>query len=550
MNFRLIITSLIIFLGSTYYLVLGQSIQEGLKFMEMEQYGNARKTFNNLAASNPQSAEFQYYLGDFYVRMSQIDTSADEGLDTALVAFNKGIMLDPKFALNYVGLGAVKYIKNSWQESADNFKKALDASRSKNSLVLTKIGEAYLYKGKKDVSVAIPQLEKAVSLDAKNTEAILLLGDAYLLNDDGNASRAIKQYNNALSVNPKLAKAHIKVGKTYLLAKNYDQPLNYYNEAIKVDPNYSPAYRERAELYFKLKSYRDKAAAEYRQYLGMSDGNFKSKFRFAYICFSSQDYTNAVDILNGLMKEYKENRLVYRLSAYCNYEVGAASKDSVQSKALFAAGLDNLNKFFTLTPDTNKYIVTDYEYLGKLLIKTGNDSLGAQNLLKVASKDASKFEIYNDLAKLAKDKKKYLKAGDFYTLYFASKKPGLNDLITWGTAYYNGGDFVKSDTIFSQLIRTKPDEPIGYKWKAFSNQALDKDSKNGKAMPHFEKFIEVATAKDVTKYKNDIIRGYTYLGTYYLNVKNQAKSTEYWKKILELDPADPNATMMKKNLKF
>lgn len=549
MNFKLI-SAVFSFTLLSFIAVHSQSVQEGLKFMDMEQYANARKTFTSLAASNPQNAEYQFYMGDYYVKLSQIDTSAYEGLDTAIVFFNKGINADPKYALNYVGIGTVSYIKNGWDNSAVNFTKALELTKNKNVPVLIKISEAYIYKGKKDIAVAIPMLEKAVQLEPKNTDALLLLGDAYLLSDEGNASRAIKQYNNALGINPKLAKAQIKVGKTYLAAKNYDQPLIYFNQAIAVDPSYSPAYRERAELFFKLKGYREKAPAEYKKYLSMSDGNFKSKFRFAYFCLINQDYATAIEQLNILLKEYPNERLVYRLAAYCNYEQGVNNKDSLAAKNNFVSGLDNIKQFFVMTPDTNKYISSDYAYYGKLLIKNGNDTLGTQQLLKVVHKDSSQFEIYNDLAKLASEKKKYKKASELYSQYFRYKKPGLNDLLAWGRSYYNADEFVKADTIFSELIRLKPEELLGYKWRAYANEAQDKLRKTGKAMPIYEKYIELALAKDAIKYKSDLIRGYTYIATYYLNAKNMAKSTIYWKKILAIDPSDSNATMMKKSLKF
>ncbi|MDX2189122.1 MAG: tetratricopeptide repeat protein [Bacteroidota bacterium] len=531
------------------FTIMSQSISDGLKYMEMEQFGNARKVFTQLANSAPQNAENQYYLGDFYIKMSLLDTSDDRSIDSATVCFNKGITADPKFALNYVGLGTVAYIKNNWDESARNFQKAVDNGR-KNAQVYANIGEAYLIKGKRDVKVAVPQLEKAAQLDAKNTDIMLLLGDAYLLADEGSGSRAIKQYEMALKANPKLAKAHMKGGRIYLQARNFEEALKYYDRAIEADPTFSPAYRERAELYFKLRGYREKAPAEYKKYLSMSDGNYRSKFRFAFFCFISGDYSDAVEMLQTLFKENPNDRILLRLSAYCSYETGAGMKDTVAAKPYFKSGLEQMNKFITLTTDTNKLLPSDYEYLGKLLIKSGNDSLGAKNLIKVVKKDSTKYEIYNDLAKLATDKKKYKNAAAYYTAYYKFKKPGLNDYLTWGRAYYNAGDFVNADTVFNQIIKAKPEEMLGYKWRALANESMDKNYKSGKAVPHFQKFIEMAIAKDPAKYKSDIIRGYTYMGLYALNQKDQKKSIDYWKKILELDPNDANGLMMKQNLKF
>lgn len=523
-----------------------QNVADGLKFMDMEQYNNARKVFLAL----PQTAENLYYTGDFYIKMSQIDSSNTESLDSALTQFNKGISLDPKSALNFVGQGAVMYLKGASNEAGNKFKAALDFTRSKNTDVLYKIGEAYLYKGKKDIAIAVAHLEKASQLAPKNTDYLLALGDAYLIADDGNASRAVKQYGNALTLNPKLAKAHIKNGKIYLQAKNYDEALVYYNKGVEADPSYSPAYRERAELYFKLKQYRSVAPAEYKKYLSMSDGNYKSKLRFAIMSYKNEDYNTAFEQINILQKENPNDRVPYRISAYSYYESANASKDTVFAKAGFKSGLEQIKKFFEMTKDTTKIISADYEYYGKLLSKTGNDSVGAQYLLKVVAKDSSRYEIYNDLAKVANEKKKYKKAAAYFTKYYTYKKPGLNDLLAWGRAYYNGEDFANADSVFKKLVVQKPEELLGHKWRAFTNESIDKDRKSGGAIPFYEKFIEMANAKDAVKYKSDIVKGYTYMGAYYLNSKNTAKSIEIWKKIGAIDPADPNYVFMKKSLKF
>ena len=532
-----------------FHLSNAQNVSQGLKYMDMEQYGNARKTFVSLASANPQNAEFQYYLGDFYIKYAFIDTTANEGLDSAKVCFTKGLSLDPKNPLNYVGLGTLKYLNREWDSSKVYFDQALKLSKQKNALVFFKIGEAYLYKGAKDVNIAIPQLEKAQSLDPKNTDIIIALGDAYLIADKGSATRAIKQYSMALDKNPKLAKAFIKKGKIYLMVKNYEEALKYYNEGIEADPSYSPAYRERAELYFKLKGYREKAPSEYKKYLSMSDGNYKSKFRFAYFCFTVGDYDDAVAQLNELYKINPQDRILYRLSAYCDYEEGAITTDSVAAKKYFKDGLTDIQKFFKMTTDTNKLIASDYEYYGKLLLKNGKDAEGIKYLFKATQKDSTKYEVYGDLGKYYNDKKKYALAGDMYSKYYSYKTPGANDLLNWGRAYYNAEQFERADSVFSILVTTRPEEILGYKWRALANARDDKDAKTGKGVPFYEKFIEMAQQKDANKYKNDIIAGYTYLGKYYLHAKNINKSKQYWKKILELDPNDANAKMVLGSIK-
>ena len=269
--------------------LFSQSISDALKLMDMEQYGNAEKAFKSIVEKNA-SAENYFYLGDYYLKTMYLDTLNTEGnIALAKENFVKGKNIDTKYALNFVGLGSVKYLQNSWDSSLVYFEQATKMTRNKNAMVFYKIGESYLYKGIKDAQLAVPQLEKAQSLDAKNTNIILALGDAYLFVDKGNGTRAKKQYDMALNVNSKLAKAHIKAGKIYMQARSPQEALKYYDKAVEVDPDYSPSYRERAELYFKYPKYREQAPAEYKKYLSLSDGNYKSKSRYAYFLFTVQD---------------------------------------------------------------------------------------------------------------------------------------------------------------------------------------------------------------------------------------------------------------------
>lgn len=533
-----------------YTVTMAQSISDGLKYMDMEQYSKAGSLFNALAQSNP-TAENLYYLGDYYLKVAYLDTTdTQELIDSAKYVFTKGKMADAKYPMNYVGLGAVKYLTGQWDSSKVYFETATKATKNKNAMVFYKIGEAYLYKGAKDAALAVPQLEKAVELDkSKNTDIILTLGDAYLYVDKGSASRAIQQYNKALSINPKLAKAHIKGGKIYLQARNYDEALKYYNRGIEADPDYSPAYRERAELYFKFKNYRDKAPDEYKKYLSMSDGNYKSKFRFAYFSYSVGDYNGALAQVNELMTEKPNDRILYRLNAYCNYEVGNALTDTIKAKSYFTNALGSMEKFFNLTSDTTKLIPLDYAYLGKLQIKFKNDSVGTANLIKSVKKDTTQCDIALQSAKELYEQKRYTCAARLFSTYYSYKTPTANDYLTWGRAYYNANDFLNADSVFTKLTEVRPDEPLGYKWVALTYAKQDPEAKSGVAVPKYEKFVEVANAKDAEKYKRDIISAYTYIGKYYLNAKKIPQSKEYWKKIIALDPNDPNAKMVLSSLK-
>ena len=69
-----------------------QTIQDGLKFIDNEQFLNAKKLFQNLVKQNPLPENY-YYLGNTYLLMYDID-SADEYIDTAKMNFEMGTSCD------------------------------------------------------------------------------------------------------------------------------------------------------------------------------------------------------------------------------------------------------------------------------------------------------------------------------------------------------------------------------------------------------------------------------------------------------------------------
>ena len=76
-----------------------QTIQEGLNYIDNEQFQNAKKLFQNLVKQTP-TAENYYYLGNTYLLLFDVD-SVEEYVDTARMNFEMGVTKDAKYALNY-----------------------------------------------------------------------------------------------------------------------------------------------------------------------------------------------------------------------------------------------------------------------------------------------------------------------------------------------------------------------------------------------------------------------------------------------------------------
>ena len=112
------------------------------------------------------------------------------------------------------------------------------------------------------------------------------------------------------------------------------------------------------------------------------------------------------------------------------------------------------------------------------------------------------------------------------------------------TSYYNT-EFVKADSVLTKLTELQPESPLGYIWAAKARVQVDSTGEQGLAQPMYEKYLELVLADDAKtqeKEKKNIIEAYDYLGTYALQHKdNIAEATSYFRKVLELDPANARA---------
>jgi tetratricopeptide (TPR) repeat protein len=109
-----------------------------------------------------------------------------ENLDSALFFYSKGLEAQPDYALNYVGKGKVNWFKGNADVAKASFDKALELSKRKDILVLSKIAECYTQAEKKELDLALGLLTEAQKLDPKNIDVYLLTGDVYSEKQDGN----------------------------------------------------------------------------------------------------------------------------------------------------------------------------------------------------------------------------------------------------------------------------------------------------------------------------------------------------------------------------
>ena len=526
----------------------GQDLNKAINMTYQEQFDAADQAFNALIAKEPTNGKYYYYSGENQLASYFIDPTNipfDAIAKKAIERFDKGIAANPNEPLNYVGLGKVALIQNKKVIADENFAKAqtfLPAKKVKSALtkpdqatLLVRLAEAYVTVNSKDSALVLGFLRRAESLDPKNPELYLVRGD-YWINTFNNGSHAAENYKRSQDYAPQSKRARVRLGQLYTRIRSYQDALSYYQEAITMDPSFAPAYLEMGFLYAKMNK-PDESKGYFRKYLDLSSSNIAAQRRYANMLINTEDYKGAIDQIHEIMKmDSTSFNDLNRALAYSYFE----EKEYPQAKYY-------MGKFIRNAP-VEKITSKDYAYAGRILVKSGQDSLGVLSLTKAFDLDTTNIELLSEIASLYTKAKKPQNAGDTYKLKIHYTNGGVNDYYKMGRAYFDAKNWIEADSAFAMVNRMSIDFEPAYLFRARVYSNLDPDTKEGLAKPYYEKLVEKASA-DSLKYSKDMLEAYNYLGYYYLVTKNYCESLEYWDKILGIDPTNENANSAIKDLK-
>ncbi len=545
----------LLLMGSTAS--FAQSLADAKKAIDAEQYQKATSMLKTLVANQPKEGDNYFNLGKVYLLTDDIDS--------ARAAFTNGTTAAPKNALNFVGLGQADLIGNNATNAKTNFDKAIDL-RGKDYTTYLAIGRAYIDQKNVDYAQALPNLQKADELDSKDKdpETFLALADFYA--QQRKNTEAYPQYLRALDINPNLYRANVQIGKMYKDAFAFPEAEAEIQKVIAADPNYGPAYRELAEVQMQW-SFADPkngaakkadALANMKKYLDLTDKSFDSRLRYAQFLVYASDFAtleNEVATLNAPDPKNPKTFVVARMRGY----------SAVENKK-FDQGIKYMNELFARTQDASRIIGSDYLYLGKAQLETGQDSLAVINITKAVELDSTKVDELAAIGAKYYTAKNFDKSAQVYDKVVNANSKNPNIAMNYyylGASHYFAYAFanqanknpskdvlVKADSAFSKLSKLAPEYELAYLFRGRINKGLDDAESTQKlAVPFYEKFIELVTVtkpeKAASNTKN-LIDSYNYLGAV-ASATDKEKAKEYFNKTLALDPTNALAT---DNLKF
>jgi tetratricopeptide (TPR) repeat protein len=544
----------LMFIGSS---VFGQSLADAKKAIDAEQFQKAKSMLKNLVTTESAKDENYFYLGWVYIKQDYPDS--------AKTVFQKGVGVNPKSALNYVGLGVVAHLNKDQAGTTSNFAQAV-ALAGKDSKPYVYMGKGYLLPvsgaavtpadagaaldvlTKGNTASAVKSKDKSIPPASTDPELFMTMGEADRILLKSND--AYTNFSNAQTLDPKAPNVYVALGVLWKYADNFEDAVKQFQQALSLDPNYGPAYREWAETDYRWAQSSPAQADEkikeavdqYKKYLSLTDNSIESQMRYADFLINAGDYKTLQQVAADLSKSVNSNLRAYRYVMYAAVE----NKD-------YPTAITAGNTWITKA-DPKRVIPLDYIYLGRAQLGA-SDSTGVATLKKALTLDSTRVAVYGDIAAYYYSQKKWNQAGDAYAIYISKggRKVTLNDYFKAGYSYYRAGiagsknDTVllnKADSAFSYVqhkMATPP--PVILLSRARANDAKDLDRNNikGLAKPYYEQYLAVMTDPSAftPDEKASVVEANDYLGNYYLyKVKDTAKATDYYTKAHTLDPTD------------
>lgn len=498
--------------------VLFASNQTAIDYYDSGDIKSAKSIF--AATTNPDALDY-YYMG--LINLKENNKTA------ATANFNKGLEKDPTNLFNSVGLATILMTTDA--RTANRTLKSISRDRKykKDPKMLVAIGGAYAFNN--NTSKKEEYLAKAKKVDKHSALPYIFEGNELM--EKGKSNEAAVSFENALYFDPNSKVALVKLAQLYL-GTRMSIAFDYLNKATTLDPNYEYGWKTAASLRY-AKGFYPEAKTAFENYMKLINPRPEDYQTYGEILYFNKEYENALVAL----AKAPINTVTSRLKMYSLY-----SQNKYDEALPLAQNLLNESK-------KDELIWQDYSYYADILYKNKNYSEATKAYENAYLTDTTRTEIMKDIARAADRAGVYDKSTYYYQKILDSKSDAISlaDMYSLGGSYYSAGidttnvkdkakrtEYLKkADEVFKKQTELFPDHYLGYFSRARANSALDPETSAGLAKPYYEKALDVMMP-NLDNYKNEILEVYQYLGIYYLQKDDYAKSREYWEKVLEISP--------------
>lgn len=530
-------------LSFCFFLGNAQTLQEGIKHMENENYDAALKAFSALCQTDPKNAVVHFYIGEVHYLLEDYKESEK--------AYRKGLSTNPQCAECSIGLGKLELDKGNTAEAEKYFETAIRANK-KSSSTYGHLGDAYLYSKKPNATKAVGYLSTARDMDVKIARYWAHLGDAFLMAGDNGA--AMTAYETAVDKDPSNAEAYISMARIWAKAKQEDLAIPKLEEAIRLSPSDARPIKDLYELYIKERRY-EKVVPLLEKYISLIGTDVDARVRLVkFLTFQAKDYDRAIEKGEPLLRNNPDQYTLHRWLAWSYVgkakqieEDKVSSKETTDSLAriYYQQAYDHSIKLFDAIgkDDKRKAFSEDYDMWALAALKLGKLDEAAHVYRKYLEFDPTKApDIYGMLAKTYFDSTNYTQAVAYYKRKLETKPLTNAEEYYHGLSNYYLKQYVEADSSFAKVARATPNFISAHLMRARVATSIDtlQGSTLFLAKPHYEVYIEYAKV-DPVKNKKNLLEAYSYMAYYFVQQGDNTKAKDYYNLMLALDPENQTA---------
>ncbi len=532
------------------FAVQAQTIDEGKKQLDNENFGKAREIFNAIITREPMNGEAYYYLGETYYQ--------DEKPAEAKATYEKGFVAtkgDNPHVL--VGKAKIALDEKNEKEATKLVEKSIRASRNRTYReghpdIYALVGKAYLDSKNENLQEAVNNFTRARDIEPKSARYWILLGDAQL--KKGDPGSAMTAYETAAEKDKANPETFLKMGRIWGRSGKYDLSLEKLDAGLLVGPEYAPLYKDNIEYSIAAKKY-SRVTPLLDKYLKLSvaANDFDARARFVkYLASVARDYDRAVEEAYRLIKDDPTRLNINRWIAYARVAQGLSKEaDGIKVDSLKATYTEAIEASKRLFAALKADDLADYDYKN---YATAAQKVGDLDLMASVYKDQLKVDttktagVLGLIAKSYWDAKKYKQAYRAYADKLGKYEPASSELYYQMVSAYYGSFGKDADKVTEKEIESAADRyiavndkaPDGYFYKGKAQDQQDTgDQPAYLARTSAEKVIELGAA-DPVRGKTLLIWAYNYMASFNATT-NPTLAKEFIQKTLALDPTNKRA---------
>ena len=200
----------------------------GEAYLRKGEVARAKRIYEAIVEQIPGDAPSHYSLG--------LIARSDKDIKGSISHFEKALEGNPEFVQALTQLVTV-HVRQGKEEQARTRVLAQIQQVPDNPLMYNLLGGMWVQH--KDMEKAESAFKRAIELD--NSLQVTYMNLAELYRRENRLDEAIKEYEKALHKNPENISAHLMLGMIAEQGQEFDNAKSHYEETLKINPNFAPA---------------------------------------------------------------------------------------------------------------------------------------------------------------------------------------------------------------------------------------------------------------------------------------------------------------------